>query len=78
MPNIFKITWRAARVNRGLTLEEVAEISGKSKDTVMRYEKDSSSIPYDLKNLWLSLYDVPEEFIYFGLESDLIGKSKAS
>lgn len=74
MSEIFKITWKAARVNRGLTLKDVAKISGKSIDTVMKYEKDSSDIPRGLKNLWLSLYNVPEELIFYGLESDLIVK----
>jgi transcriptional regulator with XRE-family HTH domain len=70
---MFRITWRAARVNRGLTLEDAARLSCKSVDTVYKYEKDSSHIPYDLMQLWLKLYEVPSELIYCGLESDLIG-----
>jgi transcriptional regulator with XRE-family HTH domain len=75
---MFRITWRAARVNRGYTLKEVAELSGKSIDTVIKYEKDSFDIPYDLMQLWLKLYNVPADNIHCGRESDLIGKEKAS
>lgn len=71
---MFRITWRAARVNRGLTLKEVAKITGKSVDTITRYEKDSSDIPYDLMQLWLNLYKVPGEIVFCGRESDLTGK----
>lgn len=70
----FRITWRAARVNRGYNQAEVAELSGKNIDTVVKYEKDSSSIPYDLMKLWIKLYDVPEDLIFCGLESDFTGK----
>jgi transcriptional regulator with XRE-family HTH domain len=70
----FKITWRAARVNKGYNQSEVAELSGKNIDTVVKYEKDSSNIPYDLMKLWIELYGVPSELIYCGPESDLTGK----
>lgn len=75
---MFQLTWRAARVNRGYTLKEVAELSGVCIDTVQKYEKDSSEIPHNLKNTWLHLYEVPEDMLFFGPESDLIGKKKAS
>lgn len=75
MKDEFKLTWRAARVNRGLTLEDASKMSGKSVDTVQKYEKDSSNIPYDLMRSWLKLYTVPVELIYCGPESDLIVKN---
>lgn len=71
---IFRITWRAARVNRGYNQAEVAELSGKNIDTVTKYEKDSTEIPHNLMRLWLDLYNVPEDLIYCGPESDLTGK----
>ena len=74
----FKITWRAARVNRGLTQSEVAKLSGKNIDTVTKYEKDSTDIPYDLMQLWIKLYNVPDDLIYCGLESDFTGKESAA
>ncbi|GIO39271.1 hypothetical protein J41TS12_41320 [Paenibacillus antibioticophila] len=70
---MFKITLRAARVNRGLTLEEVAGILKKSVDTIRKYEKDSSHIPRDLLVSLLKLYQVPDEHIFFGPESSFHG-----
>jgi transcriptional regulator with XRE-family HTH domain len=78
-PNeVFKITWRAARVNRGLTQGEAAELSGRNIDTVTKYEKDSTNIPYDLMKTWIKLYNVPEDLIYCGIESDFTGKESAA
>lgn len=74
----FQITWRAARVNRGLTQGEVAELSGKNIDTITKYEKDSTSIPNDLMKLWIKLYNVPEDLIFLGRESDFTGKESAA
>ena len=74
----FKITWRAARVNRGYNQAEVAELSGKNIDTVTKYEKDSTEIPYSLMQTWLDLYGVPADIIFCGLESDFTGKKTAS
>lgn len=75
---MFRLTWRAARVNRGYTLTDAAKLSHKNIDTVMKYEKDSSEIPYDLLQLWLKLYSVPQELVYIGPESDLIGEYKTA
>lgn len=75
---LFKLTWRAARVNRNLTLKQAAEFSGVCLDTLSKYERDSTRIPNNLKNTLLNLYGVPEDMVYCGLESDLIGKKKAS
>lgn len=75
MPD-FKLTWRAARVNAGYTLKEVAALTGRSIDTIHRYERDSKEIPLDLMSKLLSLYLVPQEMVYCGKESDLIGQKK--
>lgn len=72
----YRISWKAARVNAGLTLKDVAHATGRCIDTIMRYEKDSSNIPLDLMNVLLELYGVPAAMIYCGKESDLIGKLK--
>lgn len=72
----YRVTWKAARVNAGYTLKEVADLTGKCIDTIMRYEKDSSNIPLDLMNTLLKLYGVPASIIFCGKESDFIGKIK--
>lgn len=71
----FKITLKAARVNRGLKQREVAEIVGKNVDTITKYEKDSTEIPRLLSKSLLELYQVPEDLIFFGPESDFTGKN---
>lgn len=72
----FKMTLRAARVNRGFTIKEVASITGKCVDTISKYESDSTSIPQDLMIELLSIYRVPFEFIFFGNESEFHGFAK--
>lgn len=66
----FKITFRAARVNRGLTLKDVAAHTGLSVDTIMKYEKDSTDIPRGLMLALLDLYQIDADVIFFGVESD--------
>uniref|UniRef100_UPI003B9E4C00 helix-turn-helix domain-containing protein n=1 Tax=Staphylococcus warneri TaxID=1292 RepID=UPI003B9E4C00 len=51
----FKITLKAARVNCGLTLKDVAEAVGRSTDYISKFESDSSNIPYDLMLALLEL-----------------------
>jgi transcriptional regulator with XRE-family HTH domain len=69
------ITLRAARVNRGLTLNDVAEETGKSVDTISKYEKDSTDIPRSLLIALLNLYGMRADNIFFGRESDFTGKT---
>ncbi len=69
-----QITLRAARVNRGLSQVEVAKIIGKNKDTINRYEKNSSKIPRDTIVKLLDLYGFSHDDIFFGKESDFIEK----
>jgi transcriptional regulator with XRE-family HTH domain len=71
-----KLTLRAARTNRGHTLKDVARLTGRSIDTINRYEIDSSRIPRDLVEDLLNLYQVNGDLIFFGKESDFTGKSK--
>lgn len=70
------ITLRAARVNRGLTLKDVASLTGKSDMTILKYEKDSTDIPRDLMQKLLEIYDVRYDNIFFGKESDFIEQYK--
>lgn len=39
MPEEFKVTWEAARVNAGLQQQEAAKFLGISKQTLLSYEK---------------------------------------
>ncbi len=70
------ITLRAARVNKGYTLRDVANLVNKSIDTISRYEKDSTDIPRDLMFNLLRIYNVDIDNIFFGVESDFIEHNK--
>ncbi len=75
---MYRISWKAARVNRGLTLKSAAKMSGRSVDTIQKYEKDSSNIPRDLMVALLNIYQVPVDMVFCGVESDLIGTFEES
>lgn len=60
------ITLEAARKNAGYTQKEVAKMIGVYNQTVSKYEKDSSRIPFDLMEKLCTLYDVSKDDIFFG------------
>ncbi|MDN8590971.1 helix-turn-helix transcriptional regulator [Paenibacillus sp. 11B] len=72
----FKITLRAARVNSGMTMQAVANAINKNVDTISKYELDSSNIPHDLMVALLELYNVPFMHIFFGKESEFLGRRR--
>ena len=58
-----KITLKAARVNAELTLDDVAEIIGKSKQSIENWENGKTPIKYsDLLKL-SELYEMPIQYI---------------
>lgn len=65
-----RITLRAARVNRGLTLEKAAKIFGIDKSTLASYEKDSTNIPRLFLIKIEEVYRVPVDNIFFGSQSE--------
>ncbi|AYB47676.1 helix-turn-helix domain-containing protein [Paenibacillus lautus] len=75
---MYQITLRAARTNRGLTLDEVARLVDRTPKTIAKYESDSTSIPRDLFLSLVKLYTVPEDMVFCGVESVFIGSSKGS
>lgn len=76
MENIFKVTLKAARINKGYTLKQVAAHTKKCADTIAKYEVDSSYVPHELLVSLLKLYDVPYVHIFFGKESEFHGLTK--
>lgn len=60
------ITLRAARVNRDLTLLEASKYLKINKDTLTKYERDSSDIPYSLSRKMEDLYEIPAANLFFG------------
>jgi transcriptional regulator with XRE-family HTH domain len=75
---MLKITLRAARVNRGLTLIEAAKLFGINKDTLHNYEKDSSNVPRLFFCKIEEVYGVPLENIFFGKESEFFRNNTKS
>ena len=58
-----KITLKAARVNAELTLDDVAERIGKSKQTIENWENGKTPIKYsDLLKL-SEIYEMPVKYI---------------
>lgn len=53
-----KITLRAARVNAGLTLQQVHEATGFARSTLTRWEKGISSPKFNALSVLCKLYGV--------------------
>ena len=73
---MIQITLRAARVNNGLTLSEASKELGVHKDTLSKYERDSTNIPRSIFIKFEELYKIPIEYIFFGKESEFFRNNK--
>ena len=60
-----KIKWNAARVNAGLTIDDSAEKLGKSKNTIISYEKYKTIPTLDTAQAMASLYGMSLDDIIF-------------
>ena len=60
-----KITLKAARVNAGLTQDEVAKILKKSKNTIVNYENGKSSPGIEIGKALAKLYGLSVDDIIF-------------
>ncbi len=58
-----KITLKAARVNAGLTQEDVARALHRNKQTIVNWESGSTDIRYHDLTAVSELYNMPLEFI---------------
>ncbi|HES7680163.1 TPA: helix-turn-helix transcriptional regulator [Streptococcus pyogenes] len=61
-----QITLKAARINAGYTLKQVAGVVGKNPQTISKYEKDSSDISLGLLQKLSSLYGVTIDNLFLG------------
>lgn len=73
-----KITLKAARVNAGFKLVEAAELFGINKDTLSKYERDSSNVPRSFFIKIERIYGIPVENIFFGPQSEFFRKNKTA
>ena len=60
-----KITLRAARVNKDLTLDEVAKAINKSKQTVINYEKGRCQPSIEIGKALATLYGCTVDDLIF-------------
>lgn len=75
---MLKITLRAARVNAGLKLTEAADLFGINKDTLSKYEKDSTNVPRTFLINIERVYQIPLDNIFFGPQSDFFRKLRTA
>ncbi|KSU03524.1 helix-turn-helix domain-containing protein [Lactococcus lactis] len=52
------------RINRGLTVKEVAKILNKNCQIVLSYEKNSENIPVELLMKLSNIYQYPMDYIF--------------
>lgn len=74
----FKITLRAARNNLVMTRKEAAEKFQIHYETLTKYEYDSSRVPRSFFTKIESVYGIPIDFIFFGIEKDFVEDMKNS
>ncbi|PFG84204.1 helix-turn-helix transcriptional regulator [Lactococcus lactis] len=59
-----KLTLKSVRINRGLTVKEVAKIFNKNCQIVLSYEKNSENIPVELLMKLSNIYQYPMDYIF--------------
>lgn len=64
MKNKLQISLAAARVNAGMTQEEVAKALRVSKNTVLNWEKGKVSPKYAQFKMLCDIYDISEDYIF--------------
>lgn len=58
-----KITLKAARVNAGLTIREVAEVISKNKNTIVSWELGKTKISQQDFEQLCELYNIDQKFV---------------
>lgn len=66
MPKEQMMTLAALRKRMQLTQSEVAQRVGVTRETIMRWEKDSSDMPAKYMFVFADLYKYPLNGIFFG------------
>lgn len=66
-----QISIRSARVNAGLNMEEASKKLGVHVNTLRNWEKDSTNIEYHMAKKMAKLYNISDEFIFFGKDTTI-------
>lgn len=67
-----QMSLEAARINAGYSQKEAGELFGVHYQTIAKWEKDNSAMPFDQIQKIPSIYGVPADCIYFGLKNEFI------
>lgn len=78
VPIELKFTIGALRHRSGLKQADVAKLLGINLETYRKLEKDSSDLSVKQIDRIEDIYKVPRNYIFFGRDTDLIGKIKSS
>lgn len=78
IPVELKFTVGSLRHRAGHKQTDVARLLGVSIETYRKLEKDSSDLNIKQINKLEEIYKVPQDYIFFGKDTDLIGKIEAS
>lgn len=65
----FQITLASARVNAGMTQEEIAHKMGVSKKTIINWEKGNTSPSFAVIQMLSSIYNIPADYIFLPKQS---------
>ncbi|QYR20835.1 helix-turn-helix transcriptional regulator [Paenibacillus sp. sptzw28] len=64
------LTLEAARINNGYNLVQAAELFGIHRDTLWKYEQDSTRVPRTFMVKVQEVYGLPTKNIFFGIKSE--------
>lgn len=65
----FQISLASARVNAGMTQEEIAHKMGVSKKTIINWEKGNTSPSFAVIQMLSSIYNIPADYIFLSNKS---------
>lgn len=65
VPTKLKMTLPALRVRMNMTQDEAAKKLGITRDTLRRWEKDPSKVPFGYMEKFSDLYYIPLDYIFF-------------
>lgn len=65
VPIYLKMTLPALRVRMDMNQDEAAKELGITRDTLRRWEKNPSKIPYGFMEKFSELYCIPMDYIFF-------------
>ncbi|EGW36446.1 helix-turn-helix transcriptional regulator [Desulfosporosinus sp. OT] len=67
---MFQITFRAARIASGYTIEQVASHCSVESNTIKRFENDCTEMPIDLACKVSKLYNISLDDLFIGKQKE--------